>query len=277
MRIAIASGKGGTGKTTVAVNLAIAIGRAQIVDCDVEDPNVHLFFDAEYGPSEEVCLPVPKIDQDACNRCRECAKFCQYNALAIFPKEAMVFPELCHGCGGCTTLCPEKAITEVPRRLGIVEVAGIGDLQLVRGWVDVGEPKAVPVVEAVKAKMADQGPVIIDSPPGAACPAVASIHGADYCILVTEPTPFGLYDLDIAVEVCRKLKVPFGVLVNREGVGDDRVDRYCEKEGIDLLMKIPQSMEIARLYSSGKPFLNQIPGWSERFKSLYRKIEEVVG
>jgi MinD superfamily P-loop ATPase len=257
--------------------MAIALGKAQVLDCDVEDHNVHLFFDADYGQPEEVSLPVPVVDQEKCTSCKECAKFCQYNALASLPKGVMVFGELCHGCGGCSILCPEKAISETPRRLGIVEVAKIGDLELVRGWVDVGEAKAVPVLEAVKAKIGDGLPVILDSPPGAACPAVASIHGSDYCVLVTEPTPFGLYDLDIAVEVCRTLEVPFGVVINRDGVGDDRVEKYCEEQGIELLLKIPQSMEIARLYSDGKPFVKELPGWEEKFHSLLKRIEEVVG
>lgn len=276
VRIAVASGKGGTGKTSVAVNLALSLDKVQLLDCDVEEPNDHLFIDVKLIETRDVTTEVPRIDLKQCDVCRKCAKFCEYHALAIFSKTVMVFDELCHGCGGCAIVCPKDAITYTPRKLGIVEVRRAGDLELVSGVLEIGEPKATPVVVAVKAKAAMDRPVIIDVSPGAGCPVVASIDGTDYTILVTEPTPFGLHDLRIAVDVCRALHVDFGVIINRDGIGNDGVDQFCKEAGIEVLMRIPQSMEIARLYSKGIPFTKKMPEWTDRFRALYSRIEERV-
>lgn len=256
--------------------MALSLGKAQLLDCDVEEPNVHLFLDADLDRTEDVLTQVPRVDIDKCDTCKKCAKFCEYNALAIFSNKVMVFDELCHGCGGCAIICPLDAISFVPRRLGVVDIGNDGDLELVTGRIDIGVVMATPVVVAVKGKARNDGPVIIDVSPGAGCPVVESLLETDYCILVTEPTPFGLHDLKIGVEVCRALGVDFGIIVNRDGIGDDGVARYAEEEGIEILMRIPQDMEIARLYSKGVPFVKAMPEWKERFRALYHKLEQHV-
>jgi MinD superfamily P-loop ATPase len=271
--LAIASGKGGTGKTTVAVNMALSLDNAQLLDCDVEEPNAHLFLDLDFDRTEDVETRVPRIDIDKCDTCKKCAKFCEFNALAIFSNKVMVFDELCHGCGGCAIICPQDAVTFVPKKLGVLDTGRVDGLELVRGKIEIGVATATPVVVAVKGKVREEGPVIIDVSPGAGCPVVESLTDVDYCILVTEPTPFGLHDLKIGVEVCRALDLDFGIVINRDGVGDDGVERYAEDEGIDILMRIPQDMEIARLYSKGVPFVKAMSEWKQRFRDLYERIE----
>lgn len=279
MKIAVASGKGGTGKTTVATNLALSLGNVQLLDCDVEEPDSHIFLDVEPEKVEDVCLSVPAVDKSKCTLCKKCAEFCQYNALAVFPKHVLFFPELCHGCGGCTLVCPEDAITEEKRSIGVIEGGKVKDIDIMfyQGKVNIGEAIATPIIKALR-NMIDGGKTaILDSPPGTACPVIETIRGTDYCILVTEPTPFGLHDLKLAVEVVRHLGIPFGVIVNRDGVGDERVEKYCEDEGIPVIMKIPLDENIARLYSKGIPFVLELPEWKERFLDLYDSIKKEAG
>jgi len=289
--ISIASGKGGTGKTTVATNLALSLGNVQLLDCDVEEPDSHLFLDIKLEKLEDVCINVPIIDKEKCNFCGECADFCQYNALAVVPSNVLFFPELCHGCGGCTLICPKKAINEEPRVIGVIEggttdnsVAKIasnftsnGNIEFYHGLLNVGEPMATPVIKYLKKRINKEKDAILDAPPGTSCPVIETIRNTNFCILVTEPTPFGLYDLRLAVDVVMTMKVPFGVIINREGVGDDRVERFCQTEGIPILMKIPQDKEIARLYSSGIPFVTKLPEWKEKFLDLHNSLKEVAG
>lgn len=276
MIVSIASGKGGTGKTTVAVNLALSIGeRVNLLDCDVEEPNTHIFIRPHIKKEELVFVPVPKVDEHLCDRCGECSNFCQYHAIAVV-KNVIIFPQLCHGCGGCSLVCPKKAIKEENRLIGVVKEGIVGNIQLVYGQLAIGEPMPGPVIRKVKEKISVDGLNIIDAPPGTSCPVIESIYGSDYCILVTEPTPFGLYDMRMMVEVVRKLQLPFGVIINRSGIGDRAVYEFCKKERIPILMEIPFSRKIAELYSQGMPFIQVLNGWKKKFKDLLSNIKEVM-
>lgn len=277
MKIAIASGKGGTGKTSVAVNLALSLDKVQILDCDVEEPNVHILLKPEITDQAPVEILVPRIMEARCDYCGECASFCKYNALFVAGETSMVFPELCHSCGGCSIVCPRDAIEEEPREIGRVLRGNSGDIDLVYGEINVGEPMAVPVISAVKKMMSGDGIVILDAPPGSACPVVETIHGSDYCILVTEPTPFGLHDLKVAVEVVRKLEIPIGVVVNFSGIGDRGIYNFCENEGLPILMEIPFDRRIAELYSKGIPFVSEMLEWREEFQKLAKRAIEEAG
>ncbi|MDH5791215.1 MAG: ATP-binding protein [Candidatus Bathyarchaeota archaeon] len=276
MKIAVASGKGGTGKTSVAVNLALSLGGVQVLDCDVEEPNAHILLRPEVEETIPVEVLVPRIIEDRCDYCGECARFCQYNALFVVGETAMVFPELCHSCGGCSIVCPRDAIVEEPRQIGRVLKGSAGDIDLVYGEINVGEPLSVPVISAVKKHIREGSTVILDAPPGTACPVVETVHSADFCLLVTEPTPFGLHDLQITVEVVRELGVSMGVVVNFAGIGDRGVYDFCEKRDIPIMMEIPFDRRIAELYSRGTPFVAAMPEWKKRFMDLAERIEGEV-
>ena len=271
MIIAVASGKGGTGKTTVAVNLALSLPNVQVLDCDVEEPNSHIFL----NPVNEVIKPaytlVPAVNYDLCDYCGKCAAACEYNALVVVPqKEVMVFSELCHGCGLCSLVCPQDAISEKTREIGVIKTgkSSDGSVDLVYGVLNIGEVMATPLIDQVKAELNPEKTVIIDVSPGTACPVIAAVQGSDYCVLVTEPTPFGLYDLRLAIGVLRVLKIPFGVVINKAGIGDRKVYEHCEKEGIPILLEIPHDTQIARCYSEGVPFVKEMPEWKERFAGI---------
>jgi len=274
MRVAIASGKGGTGKTTVATNLALSVGGLDLLDCDVEEPDSHIFLDVELEVIEEVSIKMPVIDREKCTLCGKCAAFCQYQAIAVLPKDILFFPELCHGCGGCTLVCPEKAITEEDHVIGVVEGGPADGITFHRGLLNVGEPMAIPVIRALKRRLDDDRDAILDAPPGTACPMIETLHGCDHVILVTEPTPFGLYDLRIAVDVSKKIGIPFSVIINRDGIGNDCVETYCDEEGIPILMRIPHDRRIAELYSVGRPFSLEMPEWKERFRTMFEGLKD---
>ncbi len=274
LKIAVASGKGGTGKTLVAINLALSVGADQVLDCDVEEPNDHIFLKPKNLRSEPVKLLVPEIDESKCTYCRKCAEFCQYHALFVAGETAMVFEELCHSCGGCTLICPEKAITEKPRSIGDVLIGEANGMELVYGELNIGEALAVPIIAAVKDRVKKEGVVILDSPPGSACPVVESVMDTDYVIMVTEPTPFGLHDLEVATEVVKQLGIPLGVVVNFAGIGDLGVYDYCERMGIPILMEIPYDRRIAELYSRGTSFTEEMPEWKPKFRQLLDRIKE---
>jgi MinD superfamily P-loop ATPase len=274
--VSVASGKGGTGKTSVAVNMALSVGNVQFLDCDVEEPNAHLLLHPKLRRKEPVASLVPFVNEKLCDHCGECSKFCQYNALFTSPEKVLVFPELCHSCGGCAMVCPKKAISWKKNRIGFLKFGLVGDLALVYGELEVGKPMAVPVIKAVKKQMKKGKNVILDSPPGASCSFVETVKGSDFCVLVTEPTPFGLHDLKIAVQVLRSMAVPFGVVINRAGLGNRKVYDYCREEGIRVLMEIPYQRRIAALYSRGIPFSIEMPEWTGRFHMLYDEIKAVV-
>jgi MinD superfamily P-loop ATPase len=270
--ISVASGKGGTGKTTIATNLGLSIDNAALLDCDVEEPDSHLFLDVDLEKVEDVYLSVPVIDEEKCDFCGKCSTFCQYNAIGVLPSKVLLFPQLCHGCGGCTLVCPKGAISEEKRIIGIIEGGTSSGIEFYHGVLNIGEPMATPVIKTLKKRISNGKNVILDSSPGASCPAIETIRGSDFCLLVTEPTPFGLYDLKLAIEVVKHLNIPFGVVINRDGIGDDRVEEFCIERNIPILMKIPQNEDIARLYSKGKPFVLEMPNWKEKFVQLFDKI-----
>jgi MinD superfamily P-loop ATPase len=224
MIVAVASGKGGTGKTTVSVNLARAIGSdIQLLDCDAEEPNCHLFVKGSVQEEQTVGIPVPQVDESLCDGCGECGRFCQYHAIVIIGTKPLVFPDMCHGCGGCAKVCPRKAIQDVTHRIGTIQTLKAGNITLIQGWLDVGVAMAPPLIRQVKGRLHKDLPAILDAPPGTSCPVITTLRGADFVVLVTEPTPFGLHDLKLTVDTVRELAIPFGVVVNRVGIGDNRV------------------------------------------------------
>ena len=276
MIISIASGKGGTGKTTVATNLALSLGKAQFIDCDVEEPNANIFLKAKLNEHEDVTVDIPEIDKEKCDYCGKCSEFCAYNALAVVPSNVLVFPELCHSCGGCELVCPQNAINWKRKSVGKVEHGVVNGIDFFHGLLNIGEIQAIPTIKALKKKIDNKKNVILDAPPGTSCPVIETINVSDYCILVTEPTPFGLHDLKLAIEVVRHLNIPFGVIINRDGIGDKEVEFYCQNEKIPVIMKIPESKKTARLYSKGIALVSEDHEWYEKFGSVFNRIQEEV-
>ena len=279
MIISVASGKGGTGKTLVATSLALSLKgshRVTLLDCDVEEPNAHILLKPTFTDRESVHMPVPKVDEAKCNYCGRGTQVCVYHAIAVAGKHILTFPQLCHGCGACSYLCPERVISEENREIGIVELGRSDGLGFAHGKLSIGEAMAPPVIRKVKEHIVRDGIAIIDVPPGTSCPVVEAVKGSDFCLLVTEPTPFGLNDLILAVETLRKLSIPCGVVLNRAGVGDDKVEAYCERENIPLLLTIPLDREIARLYSRGIALVEGLPRWKGCFIELFEKVKERV-
>jgi len=277
MILSVASGKGGTGKTTVAVGMALSLENVQLLDCDVEEPNVHILLHPEINETRAVNVPVPVVDEKLCDYCGKCSEFCEYNAIVVMPNKVMTFPALCHGCGGCSIICPKSAITEEKREIGLVKKGFAGNIEFACGELKIGEPMADPIIKQVKSEINDKKTVIIDAPPGTSCPVITSVYGSDCCLLVTEPTPFGLHDLKLTIEMLREIKIPFGVIVNRAGIGDRKVYGYCEEEGIPILLEIPFSRRVAELYSRGIPFVNEMPEWKREFLSIFNSVEKQVG
>jgi MinD superfamily P-loop ATPase len=277
MIISIASGKGGTGKTTVATNLAVSLGNGvQLLDCDVEEPNAHLFINPVFEKTEVVAASVPEVDEEKCTLCGKCSEICQFKAIVVIGNTVLPFQELCHSCGGCMEVCPEKAIREGERVLGITEAGHRGDLEFVHGRLRVGEAMSPPLIRKVRSFTKPGGITIIDAPPGTSCPVIASIKGADFVLLVTEPTPFGLHDLKLAVGAVRILGIPCGLVVNRSDMGDDRVWEYAKEENVPILMEIPFDRRIAEAYSRGQLLLEVMPEWKEKFLQLYERITELA-
>lgn len=276
MIISVASGKGGTGKTTVAVSLALSIENSQIIDCDVEEPNVHIFLNPDVQKEIEVTTVVPVFDKEKCNYCGYCSEVCVYNALSVIKLDGtgdvLLFPHLCHGCEGCMLLCPEKAIKKAERTIGRVKIGVAEGVEFIEGRLNLSEVLAPKVIEKAKSFRNPQKFTIIDAPPGTSCPAVAAIKGSDYCILVTEPTPFGLHDLELAYEVTKALGVKAGVIINKSDEGN-MIEDFCSKNNIPILLKIPFQRQIAEAYSKGIPLIKAIPEYKEAFREILRKIE----
>jgi MinD superfamily P-loop ATPase len=278
MIISVASGKGGTGKTTVAVNMAVSMGSGvELLDCDVEAPNAHLFLHPTIHESSSVDVPVPEIDQTKCTYCKKCAEICRFKAIAVVAETVLTFPEMCHSCGGCVAVCPEDAITETGRNIGEIEKGRAGEIDFIHGRMRVGEAMSPPLIRRVRACRNPERLTIIDAPPGTSCPAVAAMKGADYVLMVTEPTPFGLHDLKLAVGAVRILGIPCGLVINRSDIGDDRVLRYAAEEEIPVLMEIPFDRRIAHAYSRGRMIIDEMPEWRERFQALCRSIQDSAG
>jgi MinD superfamily P-loop ATPase len=292
MRIAVASGKGGTGKTTVATSLALSLEPATtlILDCDVEAPNAHLLLTPTFEWREEMGILIPEVDESRCTFCGRCAEVCQFHAIAVIGQKTLVFPELCHGCGSCSLNCPDGAIDE---RLGVMGVLEAGptptDILFARGIMNVGEPMAVPIIRQLKTweirrngefpidlnRATDAETVILDAPPGTSCPVVETVHGADFALLVTEPTPFGLHDLRLMVEVVRELNIPAGAVINRDGTGSAEVDHFCAGADLPVLMHIPLDRAIGEGIAQGKPLVAIRPEYGDHFQDLYRQIQDI--
>jgi MinD superfamily P-loop ATPase len=283
MRIVVASGKGGTGKTTVATSLALVAAEQESVrfmDCDVEAPNAGLFLDPALNIRKEVGILIPQVDETICTYCGKCAEVCQFHAIAVIGKKMLVFPELCHGCGSCTLVCPEKAISEHLDVMGVLESGpAVHEIDFAQGVINVGEPMAVPIIRELK-KWESNGTATIeirDAPPGASCPVVETIRGTDYVLLVTEPTPFGLHDLKQVVEITRELGLPSGVVINRDGIGDNAVQDFCDESGIPILMRIPMERRIAEAIACGKLLVEAVPEYHPAFQSLLETITARAG
>lgn len=275
MIISIASGKGGTGKTTVATNLALSLKKdVNLLDCDVEEPNAHLFIKPIIDKVEPVTTFIPEIDDTKCNLCRKCTDICRFSALAVAGKTVLVFPEMCHGCEGCLEVCPEGAISASTRELGVLESGHCGDLGFYSGRMRVGEAMSPPLIKKVRSKERERDITIIDAPPGTSCPVIAAMKGSDFVLMVTEPTPFGLHDLKLAVEAVKVLGIPSGLVINRADMGNSGVKDYAEEENIPVLMEIPFDRKIAEAYSRGIPIVEAFPDWADKFRVLYEKIEK---
>lgn len=275
MIISIASGKGGTGKTTIATNLAVSLGHGvRLLDCDVEEPNDHIFLQPQIKHKEKVNVKVPQVDMNKCNLCGKCQEICQFKAIVVVGESVLTFHELCHSCGGCMEVCPEDAITEIDREMGVFEDGIRGELKFAHGRLNIGQAMSVPVIYRVKENVDSDVITIVDSPPGTSCPVITSVKDTDFIILVTEPTPFGLNDLKLAVGMVRILKIPFGIVINRSDLGDKEVVKYAKDERISVLMEIPFDRRIAETYSRGKLVVEELPEWKDKFIHLYNKIKD---
>ena len=275
MKIAVLSGKGGTGKTTVSASLAFALDSCQYIDCDVEEPNGAIFLEPELQESYEVKVPVPEVDPAKCDGCGSCASACQFHALAVINDKVLLFSEICHHCGACLLACPAGAIHEVDRTIGVVEANASGSFM--HGRLNIGEPISIPIIRELKRRVQNGLPVVVlDCPPGASCQVVQAIDGCDYCILVTEPTPFGLHDLKIAVELVKKMKIPYGVVINKATDGQRMIREFCKENGIEVLLEIPFSREIAANYSKGILPVQADPDWISRFQEVCARVERGI-
>lgn len=280
MKIAVASGKGGTGKTTVATNLAeTAVQNARTVnylDCDVEEPNGALFLRPEITESRPVYVNFPEVDPDQCIGCGLCGEICQFNAIVCVKDKVLVFPELCHACGGCMLVCPTNAITETQRAIGRLEQGVTNKMLFTQGILDIGQIMSPPLIQEVKAAASDCDVVIVDAPPGSSCPVIESVRNSDFVLLVTEPTPFGLHDLRLAVNMVRALALPFGVIINRQLEADSETHRFCHKEAIPILAEIPDDRRIAEAYSHGTMMCQAFPAYRKLFLGVLKQIENRV-
>jgi len=277
MIISVASGKGGTGKTLVATNLARSIGsNVQLLDCDVEEPNAHLFIDPAFMEKETVLTPVPEVDNSKCTYCGKCSEICQFKAIAVVNEMVLVFSELCHSCGGCWEVCPENAIKKTGRELGLIEKGQSNGIEFVHGKLRVGEAMSPPLIKRVRSYEHPEKLTIIDAPPGTSCPVIASMKDADFVLLVTEPTPFGLNDLKLAVGAVQILDIPHGLVINRSDLGDSKVTEYAHAINLPILLEIPFDRRIAEAYSRGEILAEVEPKWKDRFRELHHKIKELA-
>jgi MinD superfamily P-loop ATPase len=279
-KIAVASGKGGTGKTTVAAALALAlrskVERLQFLDCDVEEPNADLLLRPALNGGLPVSVRIPRVDLDTCSGCGQCREVCRYNAVAVVNGKALVFENLCHGCGGCVLACPERAISEEDKVIGRIDTGSRDNITFLRGVLNVGEPMATPVVRALRSRAGNDMLTVLDAPPGTACPVIATVKDCDYCILVTEPTPFGLYDLDLMFKVVTELGIPAGIVINKDDGSSEDIEQYASQNDIRILMRIPLSRETAVLYSKGFPLNHADKHWDGEFYRLYERVTNEI-
>lgn len=277
MIISIASGKGGTGKTTISTNLAYSLDeQVQLLDCDVEEPNAHLFLNPIFKDNESVNAPIPEINSEKCTFCKKCMEICRYGTIAVLKKEVMVFPNLCHSCGGCFEVCKDKAVIEKERSLGKIELGNAGAIDFVHGRLNIGQVMVPPVIKKVRSFTSPDKVTIIDAPPGTSCPVIAAMNNTDFVLLVTEPTPFGFHDLKLAVETVKILNIPCGLVINRSDMGNDEVKNYAEKHKLPILMEIPFDRQIAQIYSKGQIMAENLPGYKEKFQKLFLRIQDIV-
>ncbi len=280
IKIAVASGKGGTGKTTISTNLARAIAKnrraAQYLDCDVEEPNGHIFLKPEIQKSKAVTIDVPEVDNEKCNGCGRCSDICQYNAIVSLKKVVVTFDQLCHSCGGCKLVCPTSAITDKAKEIGFVDIGVAKEIGFIQGRLNIGDIHTPPLIKEVKKAASSDSVIVIDAPPGTSCPVIEAIKDCDFVVLVTEPTPFGLNDLRLAVGMVRELKLPFAVVINRSDAGDDEVLKYCSKEKIDVALEIRDDIEIAKAYSKGEMIVDVAADYERGFIDLFDYIDKNI-
>ena len=277
--LTVTAGKGGTGKTTVAVNLALSIHHdrpLQLFDLDVEEPDAHILLKPEIRGREPVYIQRPRIDERLCDYCGDCARLCEFHALAVFGDQVLLFDDLCHGCGLCLRVCPKKAIREYGAEIGFLERGETFGFEFLQGTLNIGQPLATPIIRELKRKIDPGKLAILDSPPGTGCPVIEGMHGSDFVLLVTEPTPFGLHDLILSVRVARVMGLKIGVVINRDGIGDRGVEDYCREQDIPVLLRIPMDRRIAELYSNGIPFVLEMPEWKDRFQAMLAEIRTEV-
>ena len=277
MRVCVLSGKGGAGKTLVAVNLAHSVDEARYIDCDIEEPNGAIFLKPRIVHTQWVNVKIPQRIEDKCKGCRKCVDFCQFHALAFVKNSVMIFPELCHSCGGCVKVCPTGALRETDRCIGTVEKGKAGNTSFAHGILSQGEPSGVPIIKHLLADVQDEGPVIIDCPPGSACTAMESMEGCDFCLLVAEPTLFGVHNLKMVYGLTKVFSIPCGVVINKAVPGNEVARRFCKQYDIPVLMEVPYEKRIAKLSSEGEMISEKIPQYRQKFAALYSAMQEVAG
>ncbi len=278
MRIAVASGKGGTGKTTLATSMAVTLAQDHavwLVDCDVEAPNAHLFLNPTFNQKSDAVIRIPKIDTQICTSCGICVQVCQFHALAKIDKTIMVFPQLCHGCGSCTINCPQKAITEIPNPIGTLESGtAMAGVQFSRGTLTISEPMPTPVIRQLKQSIKPdrQTIVIFDAPPGASCSVVETLRGVDFALLVAEPSPFGIHDLNQILGIVNEMKIPVGVVINRVGMAGSQLEDFLKARKIPVLLRIPFSKKLARAIASGALLIDAMPEYNHQIRAMVEEI-----